>query len=160
MAKQISKGNFIWRNEMKCVVNLLVSFRRLRAYINWSTTTTKQIWSRRDKPTTNRWILQYFYTLHVLILYYLSIYFLINILQCFLFEGGQHESRSLRSEDIPGSTLDLTRLSSFRVEQLKFWLSCRGDSLKNLPTKSVCIQRYITISYLLTLQRSRRFNIW
>ncbi|XP_028517399.1 uncharacterized protein LOC114575894 [Exaiptasia diaphana] len=34
-----------------------------------------------------------------------------------------------------------SKLASYRVEQLKFWLSCRGDSLKNLPTKAACIQR-------------------
>ena len=58
----------------------------------------------------------------------------------FLYQGGQNESRCLLSEDIPGSNLDLTRLSSYRVQQLKFWLSCRGDSLKNIPTKAACIQ--------------------
>ena len=44
--------------------------------------------------------------------------------------------------DIPGSVLDMNKLSSYRVDELKFWLSCRGDSLKNLSTKAACIQRY------------------
>ena len=44
--------------------------------------------------------------------------------------------------DIPGSVLDMNKLSSYRVDELKFWLSCRGDSLKNLSTKTTCIQRY------------------
>lgn len=43
--------------------------------------------------------------------------------------------------DIPGSVLDMNKLSSYRVDELKFWLSCRGDSLKNLSTKAACIQR-------------------
>lgn len=47
----------------------------------------------------------------------------------------------LMVDDIPGSKLDLSRLSCYRVEQLKFWLACRGDSLKNLTSKAVCIQR-------------------
>ena len=44
--------------------------------------------------------------------------------------------------DIPGSVLDMDKLSSYRVDELKFWLSCRGDSLKNLSTKAACIKRY------------------
>ena len=36
--------------------------------------------------------------------------------------------------DIPGSVLDMNKLSSYRVDELKLWLSCRGDSLKNLST--------------------------
>ena len=44
--------------------------------------------------------------------------------------------------DIHGSVLDMDKLSSYRVDELKFWLSCRGDSLKNLSTKGACIQRY------------------
>ena len=44
--------------------------------------------------------------------------------------------------DIPGSVLDTNKLSSYRVDELKFWLSCRGDTLKNLSTKAACIQRY------------------
>ncbi|XP_015760489.1 PREDICTED: uncharacterized protein LOC107339700 [Acropora digitifera] len=43
--------------------------------------------------------------------------------------------------DIPRSVLDMNKLSSYRVDELKFWLSCRGDSLKNLSTKAACIQR-------------------
>ena len=35
---------------------------------------------------------------------------------------------------IPGSVLDMNKLSSYRVDELKFWLSCQGDSLKNLST--------------------------
>ena len=46
--------------------------------------------------------------------------------------------------DIPESVLDMNKLSSYRVDELKFWLSCRGDSLKNLSTKAACIQRYIS----------------
>lgn len=48
-------------------------------------------------------------------------------------------------DDIPGSNLDLSRLTLYCVDQLKFWLSCRGDSLKNLPTKAACVQRYMVI---------------
>jgi len=49
--------------------------------------------------------------------------------------------KPLNTRDIPGSDLDLSMLSSYRVEELKCWLSCRGDSLKSLPTKATCIQR-------------------
>ncbi|CAB4030271.1 hypothetical protein AC249_AIPGENE8776, partial [Paramuricea clavata] len=52
-----------------------------------------------------------------------------------------NESGCLLLDDIPGSNLDLSRLTSYRVDQLKFWLSCRGDSLKNLHTKAACVQR-------------------
>ena len=45
--------------------------------------------------------------------------------------------------DIPhGSVLDMNKLSSYRIDELKFWLSCRGDTFKNLSTKAACIQRY------------------
>ncbi|XP_028518414.1 uncharacterized protein LOC114576285 [Exaiptasia diaphana] len=51
------------------------------------------------------------------------------------------QENELIEEDIPGCQLNFSELASYRVEQLKFWLSCRGDSLKNLPTKAACIQR-------------------
>ena len=61
----------------------------------------------------------------------------------FLCQGGYEDRNCLFSRDIPGSDLDLTRLACYRVDELKFWLSCRGDSLKKLPTKAACIQRYV-----------------
>lgn len=50
----------------------------------------------------------------------------------------------MAAESLPGSVLDLSKLSSYRVDELKFWLKCRGDSLKKLPTKSSCINEYVT----------------
>ena len=34
--------------------------------------------------------------------------------------------------DIPGSVLDMDKFSSYRVDELKFSLSCRGDSSRQL----------------------------
>ena len=50
------------------------------------------------------------------------------------------DANALRT-DILGINLNLERLASYRIDELKFWLQCRGDSLKRLPTKATCIQR-------------------
>ena len=34
--------------------------------------------------------------------------------------------------DIPGSVLDMNKLSSYRVDELKFWLSCRADTEESI----------------------------
>ena len=43
--------------------------------------------------------------------------------------------------DVLGINLNLSNLTSYRVDELKLWFKCRGDSLKKLPTKAACIQR-------------------
>ena len=59
---------------------------------------------------------------------------------------GDIKTTCLHPEDVPESNLDLSRLTSYRVDELKFWLSCRGDSLKKLPTKAACIQRCVSVT--------------
>ena len=46
-----------------------------------------------------------------------------------------------QSNDRFGVLLDLCNLQAYRIDELKFWLKCRGDSLKRLPIKVSCIQR-------------------
>ena len=50
------------------------------------------------------------------------------------------DSNALRTDSL-GLNLNLESLASYRIDELKFWLKCRGDSLKRLPTKATCIQR-------------------
>lgn len=45
------------------------------------------------------------------------------------------------SFDVFGINLNLSNLASYRVDELRLWLKCRGDSLKKLTTKAACIQR-------------------
>ena len=54
----------------------------------------------------------------------------------------ENSTCELLVDDVPGSNLDLSKLNTYRVDQLKFWLSCRGDKLRKLPTKAACIQRH------------------
>ena len=42
-----------------------------------------------------------------------------------------------QSNDIFGVVLDLSNLPACRIDELKFWLRCQGDSLKGLPTKAM-----------------------
>ena len=46
-----------------------------------------------------------------------------------------------QSNDLYGVLLDLSNLHAYTIDELKFWLNCRGDSLKRLPAKASCIQR-------------------
>ena len=47
----------------------------------------------------------------------------------------------LTENDIPGAALAGRNPSSLKNEELKFWLRCRGDSLKGLKTKAQLIKR-------------------
>ena len=49
--------------------------------------------------------------------------------------------RSGSTDSLLGINLNLASLASYRIDELKFWLKCRGDSLKRLPTKAAYIQR-------------------
>ena len=42
----------------------------------------------------------------------------------------------LTEDDIPGASLAGRNPSSLKNEELKFWLRCRGDSLKGLKDES------------------------
>ena len=44
-------------------------------------------------------------------------------------------------DDIPGASLAGRNPSSLKNEELKFWLRCRGDSLKGLKTKAQLVKR-------------------
>jgi hypothetical protein len=48
------KGNFSWCDKMKCLMDCLVSFRCLHADIDWSTTTTREIWNRSRRGKLNK----------------------------------------------------------------------------------------------------------
>ena len=130
---------------MKCLLDCLVSFHcfacRHRLIDN-----NNEV-NLRPKRQAKQHTFDSFYNTFIQYSYYITCQFasLSTFFNVFLFQGGQEESRCLLSEDIPGSNLDLTCLSSYRVDELKFWLSCRGDSLKYIPAKAACIQRYIII---------------
>jgi len=47
----------------------------------------------------------------------------------------------LTEDDIPGSSLDGRAPASLKNEELRFWLQCRGDSLKGLKTKAALVKR-------------------
>ena len=46
----------------------------------------------------------------------------------------------LKEDDIPGASLAGRNPSSLKNEELKFWLRCRGDSLKGLKTKAQLVK--------------------
>ena len=47
----------------------------------------------------------------------------------------------LTEEDIPGASLSGRLPSQLKIEELKFWLLCRGDSCKGLKTKAEFVKR-------------------
>ena len=47
----------------------------------------------------------------------------------------------LTLEDIPGTSLAGRLPSQLKIEELKFWLLCRGDSCKGLKTKAEFMKR-------------------
>jgi len=47
----------------------------------------------------------------------------------------------LSENDIPGASLAGRNPSSLKNEELKFWLRCRGDSLKGLEMKVYLVKR-------------------
>ena len=47
----------------------------------------------------------------------------------------------LTEEDIPGASLARRLPSQLKIEELKFWLLCRGDSCKGLKTKAEFVKR-------------------
>lgn len=47
----------------------------------------------------------------------------------------------LTEEDIPGASLSGRQPCFLKNEELRFWLQCRGDSLKGLKTKAQLIKR-------------------
>ena len=47
----------------------------------------------------------------------------------------------LTEDDIPGASLAGRNPSSFKNEELKIWLLCRGDSHKGLQTKAQLVKR-------------------
>ena len=49
--------------------------------------------------------------------------------------------RLLTEEDIAGSSLAGRSPATLKNEELKFWLKCRGDSLKGLKTKAQLVKR-------------------
>ncbi|XP_074618195.1 uncharacterized protein LOC141877203 isoform X1 [Acropora palmata] len=48
---------------------------------------------------------------------------------------------SVTEDDIPGASLAGRNPSSLKNEELRFWLRCRGDSLKGLKTKALLVKR-------------------
>jgi hypothetical protein len=47
----------------------------------------------------------------------------------------------LIEEDIPGAFLAGRILSKLKMDELRFWLKCRGDSCKGLKTKTQFVRR-------------------
>ena len=48
----------------------------------------------------------------------------------------------LSEADIPGSSLGGRVPTNLKVQELKFWLKCRGDPAKGLKTKAQLVKRY------------------
>ena len=55
--------------------------------------------------------------------------------------GNNEASVILSEDDIPGASLAGRNPSSLKNEELRFWLRCRGDSLKGLKTKALLVKR-------------------
>ena len=53
-----------------------------------------------------------------------------------------NDSVIVTEDDIPGASLAGQNPSSQKNEELRFWLRCRGDSLKGLNTKGLLVKRY------------------
>lgn len=49
----------------------------------------------------------------------------------------------LTKEDIPGASLVGRLLLQLKIEELKFWLLCRGDYCKGLKTKAEFVKRWL-----------------
>ena len=47
----------------------------------------------------------------------------------------------LTEDDNPGSSLCGRSPATLKNEELKFWLKCRGDSLKGLKAKAALVKR-------------------
>ncbi|KAJ7394727.1 hypothetical protein OS493_000553 [Desmophyllum pertusum] len=50
-------------------------------------------------------------------------------------------SRALTEDDIPGASLAGRSPATLKNKELRFWLKCRGDSLKGLKTKAQLVKR-------------------
>ena len=50
-------------------------------------------------------------------------------------------ARVLTEDDIPGAVLAGNEPLSLKNEELRFWLKCKGDSLKGLKTKALLVKR-------------------
>ena len=50
-------------------------------------------------------------------------------------------ARVLTQDDIPGASLAGREPQVLKCEELRFWLRCRGDSLKGLKTKAALVKR-------------------
>ena len=55
--------------------------------------------------------------------------------------GSNEASVILSEDDIPGASLAGRNPSSLKNEELRFWLRCRGNSLKGLKTKALLVKR-------------------
>ena len=53
-----------------------------------------------------------------------------------------NDSVILTEDDIPGASLAGRTPSLLKNEELRFWLRCRGDSLKEHKTKALLVKRY------------------
>ncbi|XP_074639711.1 uncharacterized protein LOC141897929 [Acropora palmata] len=52
-----------------------------------------------------------------------------------------NDSVILTEDDIPGASLAGRNPSLLKNEEVRFWLRCRGDSLKGLKTKALLVKR-------------------
>ena len=53
----------------------------------------------------------------------------------------------LTEEDIPGAALAGKIPSELKMDELRFWLKCRGDSCKGLKTKAQFVKGKLRILY-------------
>ena len=59
----------------------------------------------------------------------------------FHFDFAHMAACQLTEDDNPGSSLCGRCPATLKNEELKFWLKCRGDSLKGLKTKAALVKR-------------------
>ena len=55
--------------------------------------------------------------------------------------GSKDVDVELTEDDIPGASLAGRIPSELKMDELRFWLKCRGDSYKGLKTKAQFVKR-------------------
>ena len=65
----------------------------------------------------------------------------------------------LTEDDIPGASLAGREPATLKNEELRFWLKCKGDSLKGLKTKALLVIRLEAKGLELRFSHFARVNI-
>lgn len=54
---------------------------------------------------------------------------------------------NLSESDIPGASLSGRLPAQLKLDELRFWLKCRGDACKGLKTKAQLVKRFENIFF-------------